>query len=80
MVARRTFLQERSPARRTIGPVTFRAAVAVFVGVLLLLGAALIVEAVFDSAVAAWVALMTILAFLAWRWADWVGVWWRDDS
>lgn len=50
------------------------------VAILVLLGGALIVEAVFDSAVAAWVALVMVLAFLAWRLGDGIALWWGDDS
>lgn len=59
---------------------SFRASVLLLVAILVLLGGALVVEAVFDSAAAAWVALVMVLAFLVWRLGDGIALWWSDDS
>lgn len=46
--------------------------------VLLVLGCALVAEAVFDSAIAAWVALAVVLLVVA-RMGEWVEIWWSGE-
>ncbi len=55
-----------------------RALLVVAAGLMVLAGA-LVVESVFDSAIAAWVALGTVLLFVLARAGEWLGVWFSGD-
>ena len=55
-----------------------RALVVLAAGLTVLVGA-LVVEAVFDSAIAAWVALGTVLVLVIARAGEWLGVWFSGD-
>ncbi|MGK2938429.1 MAG: hypothetical protein ACSLFR_11590 [Solirubrobacteraceae bacterium] len=47
--------------------------------VLLVLGCALVAEAVFDSAIAAWVALAVVVLLVVARMGEWVEIWWSGE-
>lgn len=47
--------------------------------VLVVLVCALVVEAAFDSAIAAWVAIATVLAFALAHGGGWLGIWFSGD-
>ncbi len=50
-----------------------------WVAVLMTLVCALVVEAAFDSAIAAWVAIATVLAFALAHGGGWLGIWFSGD-